>query len=91
MSTADDDRIALDLLDSHLKDLWRAAIELQRGNRAVVPEAPRELAGAAADGAAAELLRWAYAELAGIPRSPADVFARSVGSTLMEVRRRRSP
>ncbi|ATZ23012.1 hypothetical protein SLAV_05535 [Streptomyces lavendulae subsp. lavendulae] len=91
MSTADDDRIALDLLDAHLEDLWRAAVELQRGNRAVVPEAPRELGGAAADGAATELLRWGYGELAGIPRSPADVFARSVGSTLMEVRRRRSP
>ncbi|MFF0399676.1 hypothetical protein ACFYSJ_28520 [Streptomyces sp. NPDC005248] len=91
MSTADDDRIALDLLDAHLEDLWRAAGELQRGNRAVVPEAPRELGGAAADGAATELLRWGYSELAGIPRSPADMFARSVGSTIMELRRRRSP
>ncbi|MFF7577151.1 hypothetical protein SAMN02745898_1011072 [Streptomyces sp. 136MFCol5.1] len=91
MSTADDDRIALDLLDAHLEDLWRAAGELQRGNRAVVPESPRELDGAAADGAATELLRWGYGELAGIPRSPADVFARSVGSTITELRRRRSP
>ncbi|WP_369776740.1 hypothetical protein [Streptomyces sp. R33] len=91
MSTADDDRIALDLLDAHLEDLWRAAGELQRGNRAVVPEVPREPAGATADGAAAELLRWGYAELARIPRSPADVFARSAGNTLMELRRRRSP
>ncbi|MET8438553.1 hypothetical protein ABZV61_38775 [Streptomyces sp900116325] len=91
MSTADDDRIALDLLDAHLEDLWRAAGELQRGDRAVVPEAPRELGGAATDGAATELLRWGYGELAGIPRSPADVFARSVGSTIMELRRRRSP
>ncbi|MEV0986985.1 hypothetical protein [Streptomyces sp. NPDC049949] len=57
MSTADDDRIALDLLDAHLEDLWRAAVELQRGNRAVVPEVPRELSGATADGAATELLR----------------------------------
>ncbi|MEU8833701.1 hypothetical protein [Streptomyces sp900116325] len=91
MSTADNDRIALDLLDAHLEDLWRAAGELQRGNRAVVPESPRELDGAAADGAATELLRWGYGELAGIPRSPADVFARSVGSTITELRRRRSP
>ncbi|WP_330295133.1 hypothetical protein [Streptomyces sp. NBC_00503] len=93
MSTADDDRAALDLLDAHMEDLWRAAGELQRGNRAVVPEAPRGLGGAvaAADGAAAELLRWGYGELAGIPRSPADAFARGVGSTLMELRRRRSP
>ncbi|WP_086733306.1 hypothetical protein [Streptomyces glaucescens] len=79
MSTADDDRIALDLLDAHLEELWRAADELQRGNRAVVPEAPRELVGAAADDAATELLRWGYGELAGIPRFPADVFARSIG------------
>lgn len=56
MSAADDDRIALDLLDAHLEDLWRAAGELQRGNRAVVPKAPRELGGAAADGAVTELL-----------------------------------
>lgn len=91
MSTADDDRIALDLLDAHLEDLWRAADELQRGNRSVVPKAPRELGEAAADDAATELLRWGYGELAGIPRSPADVFARSVGSTIMELRRRRSP
>lgn len=62
MSTADDDRIALDLLDAHLKDVWRAACELHRGNRAVVPEVPRELGGAAADGAATELLRWGYGE-----------------------------
>jgi hypothetical protein len=91
MSTADDDRIALDLLDAHLEELWRAADELQRGNRAVVPEAPRELVGAAADDAATELLRWGYGELAGIPRFPADVFARSIGCALMELRRRRSP
>ncbi|MCX5403680.1 hypothetical protein OHA37_07255 [Streptomyces sp. NBC_00335] len=101
MSTADDDRTALDrtaldrtaldLLDAHLEDVWRAAIELQRGNRAVVPEAPRELSGAAADGAATELLRWGYGELAGVPRSPAEVFAHGVGTTLMELRRRRSP
>ncbi|MFI9065716.1 hypothetical protein ACIGQE_28320 [Streptomyces sp. NPDC053429] len=91
MSTADDDQTALDLLDTHLEDLWRAAIELQRGNEAVVPAAPRHLAETAADGAAAELLRWGYGQLAGIPRSPADVFARSVGSTIMELRRRRSP
>ncbi|MEU7603264.1 hypothetical protein AB0B78_11300 [Streptomyces sp. NPDC040724] len=91
MSTADDDRIALDLLDAHLEDLWRAAGELERGNRAVVPEVPRELDLAAADGAATDILRWGYAELAGIPRSPADVFARSVGHTVMELRRRRSP
>lgn len=91
MSTADDDRIALDLLDAHLEDLWRAADELQRGNRADVPKAPRELGEAAADGAATELLRWGYGELAALPHSPADVFARSVGSTVMELRRRRSP
>ncbi|WP_329014811.1 hypothetical protein [Streptomyces sp. NBC_00690] len=91
MSTADDDRTALDLLDAHLECLWRAACELQRGNRAVVPEAPRGLEGHAADGAAMELLRWGHGELARIPRSPADVFARSVGSSLMELRRRRSP
>ncbi|MGY5034764.1 hypothetical protein ACWC9U_28710 [Streptomyces sp. 900116325] len=91
MSTADDDRIALDLIEAHLEDLWRAADELQQGNRAVVPEPPRELDGAAADGAATEFLRWGYGELAGIPRSPADVFARSVGSTITELRRRRSP
>ncbi|MFI5828663.1 hypothetical protein ACIA6C_15660 [Streptomyces sp. NPDC051578] len=91
MSTADDDQTALDRLDIHLEDVWRAAIELQRGNEAVVPEAPREPAETAADGAAAELLRWGYGQLAGIPRSPADVFARSVGSTIMELRRRRSP
>lgn len=91
MSTADDDRFALDLLDAHLEDVWWAAGELQRGKRAVVPEAPRELDGAAADGAATERLRWGYGELAGILRSPADVFARSVGSTIMELRRRRSP
>lgn len=87
MSTADDDRIALDLLDAHLEDLWRVAGELRRGNPAVVPEAPREPAGGAASG----LLRWGYRELAGIPRAPADVFARGVGDTLMELRRRRSP
>ncbi|MEU7062835.1 hypothetical protein [Streptomyces sp. NPDC046161] len=91
MSTADDDQTALDLLDTHLEDLWRAAIELQRGNEAVVPAAPRHLAETAADGAATELPRWGYGQLAGIPRSPADVFARSVGSTIMELRRRRSP
>ncbi|MFD6973158.1 hypothetical protein [Streptomyces sp. NPDC059979] len=91
MSTADDDRIALDLLDAHLEDVWRAACELGRGNRAVVPEVPRELGRAAADGAATELLRWGYGELAGVPRSPADVFARGVGSTVNELRRRRSP
>ncbi|MEU3721321.1 hypothetical protein [Streptomyces sp. NPDC031705] len=91
MSTANDDRIALDLLDAHLEDLWRAAIELERGNRAVVPEAPREPAGTFAGGAETELLRWGYGQLVGIPRSPADVFARSVGSTLTELRRRRSP
>ncbi|MFE9560437.1 hypothetical protein ACFYM0_04950 [Streptomyces sp. NPDC006487] len=91
MSTADDDRIALDLLDAHLEDLWRAARELQYGNRSVVPEAPRELGAAAADGVATALLRWGCAELAGLPRSPADVFARSVGGTLVELRRRRSP
>ncbi|MFZ3495930.1 hypothetical protein ACODT5_22390 [Streptomyces sp. 5.8] len=91
MSTADDDRIALDLLDAHLEDLWRAAGELQRGNRAIVPEVPLDLGGASADGAATELLRWGNGELAGIPRSPADVFARSAGTTIMELRRRRSP
>ncbi|MFE1805645.1 hypothetical protein [Streptomyces sp. NPDC059533] len=90
MNTADDDRMALDLLEAHLEDLWRAARELQRGNRPVVPETPREPDGTAANGAAAELLRWGYRELAGTPRSPADVFARSVGSTIMELRRRRS-
>ncbi|WP_331728173.1 hypothetical protein [Streptomyces sp. NBC_00158] len=104
MSTPDDDRTVfdhtafdhdqdhdLDLLDAHLDDLWRAAGELSRGNPAALPEAPREPAGVAADGAASELLRWGYGELAGIPRSPADGFARSAGSTLMELRRRRSP
>ncbi|MFE3021892.1 hypothetical protein [Streptomyces sp. NPDC059256] len=91
MSTANDDRIALDLLDAHLECLWRAACELERGNRAVVPEVPRGLGGPAADDAATELLRWGYGELTRIPRSPADVFARSVGSSLMELRRRRSP
>lgn len=105
MSTTDDDRTAsdhhldhkldldldLDVLDAHLEDLWRAAGELWRGNPAVLPEAPREPAVVAADGAASELLRWGYGELAGIPRSPADVFARGVGTTLMELRRRRSP
>ncbi|MFI8497506.1 hypothetical protein ACIGFK_03140 [Streptomyces sp. NPDC085524] len=91
MSTADDDRIALDLLDAHLEDLWRAADELQRGNRAVVPETPHRLAETAANGAATELLRWGYGEMAGLPHSPGDVFARSVGSTLMELGRRRSP
>ncbi|MFF4364658.1 hypothetical protein [Streptomyces sp. NPDC001594] len=91
MCTADHDRIALDLLDAHLEDLWRAAVELQRGNRAVVPRAPRELADAAADGAATALLRWGYGQLDGIPRAPAEVFARRVGDTVMELRRRRSP
>ncbi|MFE5858489.1 hypothetical protein ACFQ61_35385 [Streptomyces sp. NPDC056500] len=91
MSTADDDRTALDLLDAHLECLWRAACELQRGYRAVVPEAPRGLEGRAADRATTELLRWGHGELTRIPRSPADVFARSVGSSLMELRRRRSP
>ncbi|MEU3405390.1 hypothetical protein ABZ766_15835 [Streptomyces sp. NPDC006670] len=91
MSTADHDRIALDLLDAHLEDLWRAAVELQRGNRAVVPGAPRELADAAADGAATALLRWGYGQLDGIPRAPAEVFARKAGDTVIELRRRRSP
>ncbi|GGS92220.1 MULTISPECIES: hypothetical protein [Streptomyces] len=91
MSTSDDQRAALDLLDARLEDLWLAAVELGRGNRVAVPEVPREPAAAAGDGAAAELLRWAYAELARIPRSPADVFAWSAGSVLMELRRRRSP
>ncbi|MFC9585605.1 hypothetical protein ACFVJ8_22630 [Streptomyces yangpuensis] len=94
MSTAADDRTALDVLEAHLEDLWRAAVELERGNRAAVPEAPPEPTAVAADGAdsaVAELLRWGYGELAGIPRAPADVFARSVGDTLMELRRRRSP
>ncbi|MFD8141854.1 hypothetical protein [Streptomyces sp. NPDC059708] len=90
MSTADEDRIALDLLDAHLEELWRAACELRRGNRAVVPGPPREPAGAAGYGAAAELLRWGYRRLDTVPRAPADVFARGVGETLRELRRRRS-
>ncbi|MDK9496128.1 hypothetical protein QEZ40_000469 [Streptomyces katrae] len=91
MSMAYDDRTALDLLDAHLEDLWRAAGERLRGNLAVVPEPPRELAELAADPAATDLLWWGYEQLPGIPRSPANVFARSVGTTLMELRRRRSP
>lgn len=91
MSTPYDDRTALDLLDAHLYDLRQAADELHRGNPAVVPEPPRELVEAAADGAASELLRWGYGELAGIPRSPAYAFALGVGTTTMELWRRRSP
>ncbi|WP_284581845.1 hypothetical protein [Streptomyces sp. 2P-4] len=93
MSTSDDQRAALDLLDAHLEDLWRAAVELGRGNRAVVPGAPPQpvAAAVAGEGAAAELLRWAYGELARVPRSPAHAFALSVGTTLRELRRRRSP
>ncbi|MFD6888852.1 hypothetical protein [Streptomyces sp. NPDC059957] len=91
MNTPDADRMALDLLDAHLEDLSRAAGELHRGNPAVVPEVPRELVEAAADGAATELLRWGYGELAGIPRSPAYAFALGVGTTIMELWRRRSP
>ncbi|MFH7595579.1 hypothetical protein WDV06_10825 [Streptomyces racemochromogenes] len=91
MSTADDSRTALDLLDAHLEDLWRAADALRRGNPAPVPAAPPEPADATADAAATELLRWGYAEVNGIPRAPADAFARAVGETLMELRRRRSP
>ncbi|MFI6415303.1 hypothetical protein [Streptomyces sp. NPDC050585] len=88
MNTADEDRTALDLLDAHLKEVRRAAGELQRGKQAVVPAAPRELVKAAADDGATELLRWRYGELAGIPRFPADVFARSVDDTLRGLRRR---
>lgn len=91
MSTPYDDRMALDLLDAHLEDLGRAAGELHRGNPAVVPEPPRELVEAAAHGAASELLRWGYGELAGVPRSPAYAFALGVGATVMELWRRRSP
>ncbi|MEV7541548.1 hypothetical protein [Streptomyces sp. NPDC089915] len=90
MSTADEHRIALDLLDGHLEELWRAAGELRRGNRAVVPGPPREPAEAAGDGAASELLRWGYRRLHTVPRAPADAFARGVGDTLRELRRRRS-
>ncbi|MGW2372209.1 hypothetical protein [Kitasatospora sp. NPDC001683] len=74
------DRLALDLLDSHLEALWRAT-DLPS------TEVP---AGLAPDGAG-ELVRWALDRLRAVPREPRDVFVREVGGLLAEFRSRRCP
>ncbi|KJS53280.1 hypothetical protein VM98_26310 [Streptomyces rubellomurinus subsp. indigoferus] len=74
------DRLALDLLDSHLEALWR-------GTDLHPVEVP---AGIASDGPG-ELVRWALDRLRAVPREPRDVFLREIGDLLTEFRSRRCP
>ncbi|WP_431046948.1 hypothetical protein ACQUSR_32955 [Streptomyces sp. P1-3] len=74
------DRPALDLIDAHLE-------ALRDGTDLPLPQGP---AGLAADGGG-ELVHWALDQLRRISGEPKDVFARRVGSLLVEFRSRRCP